>query len=64
MKELAKKINQIIVSEIVAILIFGFAYLIANHLPEDKISITIKSGIIILSVISVISLPIIIKYLK
>ena len=63
MKAIMKYILKIILSELLAILIFGGAYLIASFLlPNDDISTKIKWGILFLYGISAISLPFIIKY--
>lgn len=62
MKKIINYILKLILSELLAILIFGGAYLIASLLPTDEISIKIKWGILFLYGISVISLPFIIKY--
>jgi hypothetical protein len=64
MKHLFRKINQIVISEIIAALIFGFSYVIVSLLPEDDISNKLRYGILFLYSISAVSLPIIIKYLK
>jgi len=64
MKDLLRKLIKIIISEVIAIIIFGFFYFIVSLLPEDDISSKIKYGILFLYSISAVSLPIIIKYLK
>jgi len=42
MKDLLRKINQIIISEVIAVIIFGISYSIVSLLPEDDISSKIK----------------------
>jgi len=62
MKNLTNYILKTIASELIAILIFGFAYFVASLLPADEISSKIKWGILFLYGISAISLPFIIKH--
>lgn len=61
MKEIIKAINRIIKSEIIALIIFGVAYLIAVNLPDDSISDFIERGIIVLYSFSAILIPVIVK---